>query len=255
MSNFIEVAVSPFYNGFGWTDHGTGISFKPTHITKGVRIELKEGRNLKGIRNSIRLNNLLLLKGTLPDMGEPQPQDINPAELTHTEFKTLLAGIQEGGSSIVEELQSDLDKSQADLLAKTNELSTIQGQLSNLEGELSAKTDELSNVQSELSAKAAELSAANSEVTAKDNQISTIQSELDEKETQLSTANERIEELETLLAELEGGAAVASLSAGYTQEELEAKTVTELQTLAADEGIELTATKKADIIQEILDKL
>ena len=241
MSNFIEVAVSPFYNGFGWTDHGTGISFKPTHITKGVRIELKEGRNLKGIRNSIRLNNLLLLKGTLPDMGEPQPQDINPAELTHTEFKTLLAGIQEGGSSIVEELQSDLDKSQADLLAKTNELSTIQGQLSNLEGELSAK--------------AAELSAANSEVTAKDNQISTIQSELDEKETQLSTANERIEELETLLAELEGGAAVASLSAGYTQEELEAKTVTELQTLAADEGIELTATKKADIIQEILDKL
>ena len=206
MSNFIEVAVSPFYNGFGWTDHGTGISFKPTHITKGVRIELKEGRNLKGIRNSIRLNNLLLLKGTLPDMGEPQPQDINPAELTQTEFKTLLAGIQEGGSSIVEELQSDLDKSQADLLAKTNELSTIQ-------------------------------------------------SELDGKETELSTANERIEELETLLAELEGGAAVASLSAGYTQEELEAKTVTELQTLAADEGIELTATKKADIIQEILDKL
>lgn len=206
MSNFIEVAVSPFYNGFGWTDHGTGISFKPTHITKGVRIELREGRNLKGIRNSIRLNNLLLLKGTLPDMGEPQAQDTNPAELTHTEFKTLLAGIQEGDSSVVEELQSDLDKSQADLLAKTNELSTIQ-------------------------------------------------SELDGKETELSTANERIEELETLLAELEGGAAVASLSAGYTQEELEAKTVTELQTLAADEGIELTATKKADIIQEILGKL
>ena len=206
MSNFIEVAVSPFYNGFGWTDHGTGISFKPTHITKSVRIELREGRNLKGIRNSIRLNNLLLLKGTLPDMGEPQAQDINPAELTHKEFKTLLSGIQEGDSSIVEELQSDLDKSQADLLAKTNELSTIQ-------------------------------------------------SELDGKETELSTANERIEELETLLAELEGGVAVASLSVGYTQEELEAKTVAELQTLAADEGIELTATKKADIIQEILDKL
>lgn len=41
-------------------------------------------------------------------------------------------------------------------------------------------------------------------------------------------------------------------ASGRTEEELSAMTVTELKALADSLGIELTATKKADIINEIL---
>ena len=191
MSKHIEVAVSPFYNGRGWTDHGTGINFEKTSLLRGHRIDLKEDTNLRGIRNSIRLNHLLLLEGELPEMGEVRPEDANPAELTHKEYTTLLEELKSG----------DGDNSE---------------------------------IESELQSTKAQLATANE-------QNAQLQATIDSLEAQLADLQEGSDE----------GIEVQSL--GYTKEELESKTVAELQNLAKDEGIELTATKKADIIQEILD--
>ena len=191
MSKHIEVAVSPFYNGRGWTDHGTGINFEKTSLLRGHRIDLKEDTNLRGIRNSIRLNHLLLLEGELPEMGEVRPEDANPAELTHKEYTTLLEELKSGGG-------------------------------------------DNSEIESELQSTKAQLATANE-------QNAQLQATIDSLEAQLADLQEGSDE----------GIEVQSL--GYTKEELESKTVAELQELAKDEGIELTATKKADIIQEILD--
>ena len=191
MSKHIEVAVSPFYNGRGWTDHGTGINFEKTTLLKGHRIDLKEDTNLRGIRNSIRLNHLLLLEGELPEMGEVRPEDANPAELTHKEYTTLLEELKSGGGDN-SELESELQNTKAEL-ATANE------------------------------------------------QNAQLQASIDSLETQLADLQEGSDE------------GIEAQSLGYTKEELESKTVAELQQLAKDENIELTATKKADIIQEILN--
>ena len=191
MQDYILVSVSPFYNGHGWTDHGTGIDFKPVNGLRAVRIDLEDDKDLRGIRNSIRLNHLLLLEGELPEMGEVRPEDANPAELTHKEYTTLLEELKSGGGDN-SKLESELENTKADL------------------------------------------ASANS-------QIAQLQADIDSLEAELATLKEGSDE----------GIEVQSL--GYTKEELENKTVAELQDLAKDEGIELKATKKADIIQEILD--
>ena len=191
MQDYILVSVSPFYNGHGWTDHGTGIDFKPVNGLRAVRIDLEDDKDLRGIRNSIRLNHLLLLEGELPEMGEVRPEDANPAELTHKEYTALLEELKSGG-----------------------------GDNSELESELQNTKDELANA---------------------NGQITQLQASIDSLEAQLADLQEVSDE------------GIEAQSLGYTKEELESKTVAELQGLAKDEGIELTATKKADIIQEILD--
>ena len=191
MQDYILVSVSPFYNGHGWTDHGTGIDFKPTNGLRAFRIDLKDNQDLRGIRNSIRLNHLLLLEGELPEMGEVRPEDANPAELTHKEYTTLLEELKSGGGDN-SELKSELQTTKADL------------------------------------------ASANS-------QIAQLQADIDSLEAELATLKEGSDE------------GIEVQSPGYTKEELENKTVAELQDLAKDEGIELKSTKKADIIQEILD--
>ena len=191
MQDYILVSVSPFYNGHGWTDHGTGIDFKPVDGLRAFRIDLEDNKDLRGIRNSIRINHLLLLEGELPEMGEVKPEDANPAELTHKEHTTLLEELKLGGVDN-SELETELQNTK-------NELVTANGQITQL------------------------------------------QSEIDSLQAQLDALQEDSDE------------GIEAQSLGYTKEELESKTVAELQQLAKDENIELTATKKADIIQEILD--
>lgn len=187
MSKFIEVAVSPFYNGDGWTDHGTGIRFEKTTLLKGFRIELKDDVNISGIRNSIRLNNLLLLQGELPENGDIKEEEINPAELTHQQYTKLLSKLREGGDpSDTSELEDELTKAY-------ERIEELEEEVESLKEEnrlLKIENDELS----------------------------------------------KVEEPTT-----------------FTEKELNDRTVAQLQELAEELNIELTATKKADIIQEILD--
>ena len=198
MQDYILVSVSPFYNGHGWTDHGTAIDFKPVNGLRAVRIDLEDDKDLRGIRNSIRLNHLLLLEGELPEMGEVKPEDANPAELTHKEYTTLLEELKSGGGDN-SELESQLQNAKTELQNAKDELATANGQ-----------------------------------------------------NTQLQAT---IDSLQAELAALQEGSdeGIEPQSLEYTKEELEGKTVAELQQLAEDENIELTTTLKADIIQEILD--
>ena len=239
MSKHIEVAVSPFYNGRGWTDHGTGINFEKTTLLKGHRIDLKENTNLKGIRNSIRLNHLLLLEGELPEMGEVRPEDANPAELTHKEYTTLLEGLRADGDS--SELVSELESTKTELQNTKDELATANGEVSRLESELGTTKTNLDNASGRVTQLESELQTTADDLVAANGQNAELQATINSLQDELAALREGSDE------------GIESQSLGYTKEELEGKTVAELQQLAEDENIELTATLKAEIIQEILD--
>lgn len=127
--DYIIVAVSPFYNGRGWTDQATGLSFEPTSTIRQIRIK-KEGRNLSGIKNSVRLNNLMLLEGNLDEVAEDQAP-VNPEELTSKEFNRMLDFMQ--GKSVNED-----DKALAE---KDKEIKALKEEVSQLKALLEAQAD------------------------------------------------------------------------------------------------------------------
>lgn len=92
MSNIV-VAVSPHYQGRGWTDQATQVSFEPQAMgLKAQSIKVTEETDLSGIKNSVRLNHLLLLEGEFPKGTPNEPSQINPEELTVEELNELLSG-------------------------------------------------------------------------------------------------------------------------------------------------------------------
>ena len=167
----------------------------------------------------------------------------NPAELTHKEYTTLLEGLRSDGDS--SELVSELESTKTDL-------ATANGRITELDSELQSTKTELQNTE-------AQLADANAETTRLGSELQTAEADLADKDGQITQLQADIEslqdELAAALAALEEGSdeGIETQSLGYTKEELEDKTVAELQQLAEDENIELTATLKADIIQEILD--
>ena len=98
----IKVAVSPHYRGSGWTDRSTGIKFEQQGLHLRVHSIDVEDKDLSGIKNSLRLNHLLLLEGKMPNNTADRPSKINPEELTGEELDDLL---KDGGSSS-EELEA-----------------------------------------------------------------------------------------------------------------------------------------------------
>lgn len=92
----IKVAVSPHYRGNGWTDRSTGIKFEQQGLHLRAHTIDTEGKDLSGIKNSLRLNHLLLLEGKIPNNTADKPSKINPEELTGEELDNLL---KDGGSS------------------------------------------------------------------------------------------------------------------------------------------------------------
>ena len=71
----IKVAVSPFYQGLGWHDKALNQDFKPQ--ARLVPIVISEDKDLTEVSNRVRLNHLLLLEGTLPEINKAKdPQDI-----------------------------------------------------------------------------------------------------------------------------------------------------------------------------------
>lgn len=92
----IKIAVSPHYRGSGWTDRSTGIKFEEQGFQLKTYLIETEGKDLSGIKNSIRLNHLLLLDGEIPRNVADKPTKINPEELTGEELDELL---NSGGDS------------------------------------------------------------------------------------------------------------------------------------------------------------
>lgn len=120
MEEYILVAVSPFYEGRGWTDVQTGITFKPNSKIYPIRISKKLGLN--GIKNSIRLNNLFLLEGTVDSPDEEVAiANVNPEELTKAQFDTLVAKISSGADDGIGQPELDAE------IAKTTEANRLKG--------------------------------------------------------------------------------------------------------------------------------
>jgi len=93
MEEYVVVAVSPFYNGLGWTDAGTGKQFLPATSITGIRISKK--KDLRGIQNSVRLGKLYLLEGNFDGVKALPIENTNPEELTTEQFKELIKKLKE----------------------------------------------------------------------------------------------------------------------------------------------------------------
>lgn len=146
MEEFVLVAVSPFYNGRGWSDTLTGINFKPSKKVYPIRISKKY--NLSGIQNSVRLNNLLLLEGNFdrPEV-ELAIENINPEELTREQFAVLVEKLKgEGDDGIT---QADVDKVVKEKEAVALELTTTKAAKEKAETELAAAIKEKGTAVSE----------------------------------------------------------------------------------------------------------
>ena len=125
----VEIAVSPHYRGRGWTDRGTGFEFNPqvSGTLKTRSFNKKDYEDLSGLKNSLRLNHLLLLQGDLKDVKEEKPKKLNPEELTGEELDKLLSGGQDQGAlvkenqTLVKENQK-LEKQNLELLSELKEL-------------------------------------------------------------------------------------------------------------------------------------
>lgn len=122
---YVTVSVSPFYTGRGWTDQATGISFDPVQNITPIRIE-KEDKDLSGIRNSVRLNNLMLLKGDLSDAPEA-PTEVNPEELTKVEFNKMFDFLQ--GKDLEEETNPVIEEQAKRIAELEAELAELKRQL------------------------------------------------------------------------------------------------------------------------------
>ena len=63
----IKVAVSPFYQGFGWRDVALNKDFKPQ--PRLIPIVISNDEDLSEVVRRVRLNHLVLLQGVLPEVG------------------------------------------------------------------------------------------------------------------------------------------------------------------------------------------
>lgn len=123
MSKYIKVAVSPFYNGMGWIDEETGITFRSTGLLNTYMIEKKLGFKLEGIQKQILLNNLILLEGDFET--EYVPEDLD------------------GLKSEIQSLQGDNER-------LNNQNSTLEGQVESLGNEISQLEAQVANLEAQL---------------------------------------------------------------------------------------------------------
>lgn len=106
----IEVAVSPLFRGRGWTDRGTGIDFEQQgSVLKTRTIDLSKDADYSGIKNSVRLGHLIVIKGKFTEQVEEQPNFINPEELSGEQLDELVGegGSDESLKARIKELESE----------------------------------------------------------------------------------------------------------------------------------------------------
>lgn len=86
---YIVVAVSVFYEGFGWTDKGTNLTFMPTKAIQPVRIS--KNKDLSGIYQSYRKNHLLLLEGAFDEKDMRAERNLPDDKAVIKELEAALA--------------------------------------------------------------------------------------------------------------------------------------------------------------------
>ena len=246
MNDYVLVAVSPFYNGRGWTDSATGISFEPKLFLHPTRISKKE--DLRGIQNSVRMNNLLLLEGSFDQpAGEVSVAHVNPEELTKEQFDVLVSRLKESGDDGI---------SQEDLDAVRKEKEAVEADLTEALSMVETVTNEKAAVESNLSTVRTELSTAESKLTAANASISKLTGEKDKALSDLSAANSKISSLTTEKeqAQTELSAVKTEFYSKYTftETELNGFTVAKIKEILDAKGIAYTNETKADLIAKLI---
>lgn len=112
---YIVVAVSVFYEGFGWTDKATNLTFMPTKAIQPVRIS--KNKDLSGIYQSYRKNHLLLLEGTFDekDMRAEHSLPDDKAIIKELEAALKEAKAQTVDTSAIEAVEKEKEKAVTDL--------------------------------------------------------------------------------------------------------------------------------------------
>lgn len=157
MTESVLVIVSPFYNGMPWKDVPTGQVFEKDDIA----VRLDKTMNLVGIKNSVRLNHLLLLQGSLDDVVATNA-DTNPAELTKEALDALLVG--EDGEALAA-AQADLAIAEGALVTAQADLATAEGTLAIAQADLATAEGTLSTTQADLVTAQGDLSTATASLT------------------------------------------------------------------------------------------
>lgn len=144
----LEVAVSPHYRGRGWTDRGTGIEFGPQEdSTLNTRtIDKERYEDLTGIKNSVRLNHLLVIKGEIGPEVADTPTKTNPEELTGEELDAIIAD----GGSADQALTEENNRLKDELATEKQETTRIQGELDTAKSTITEHEAEIARLQKEL---------------------------------------------------------------------------------------------------------
>ncbi len=165
MTASVLVMVSPFYNGMPWKDIPTGVVFEKEDIP----VRLDKTMNLIGVKNSVRLNHLLLLEGTLDDVVATNA-DTNPAELTKADLAELVASAD--GEALIA-AQADLAIAEGALATAQADLATAQADLATAEGTLATTQADLATAEGTLATTQADLTTAQGNLTTATNSLTT----------------------------------------------------------------------------------
>ena len=145
----IKVAVSPFYQGFGWRDVALNKDFKPQ--PRLIPIVISNDEDLSEVVRRVRLNHLVLLEGVLPDVGQPEDKDelIESQKAEITSLKSTNQTLQSEKEGLQSENQTLKTTNQG--LVSTNqtlesEKTTLQSEKEALESENTALRQEIEDL-------------------------------------------------------------------------------------------------------------
>lgn len=271
--DYVIVAVSPFYNGRGWTDQATGVDFKQSNHLRKIRI--KKDKDLSGIKNSVRLNNLLLLEGDLSDTPE-RATKVNPEELTKEQFRAMIDILQGEASDdeTVDRLRQERDDAIDNAEALESQLSSKDLEISNLTSENNSLSSQVSTLTSNNNSLSSQVDTLNSTVsglesgkTVLEGQVADLESENADLELDKAGLQTQVDDLESdnailqsqvddLQAQLDAigdeGAEAGVQAMSLDEDSLSDKTKAELKEIADEKGIDYTTS---DTKQELVDKI
>lgn len=219
----IKVAVSPFYQGFGWRDVALNKDFKPQ--PRLIPIVISNDEDLSEVVRRVRLNHLVLLEGVLPDVGQPEDKDelIESQKAEITSLKSTNQTLQSEKEGLQSENQTLKTTNQG--LVSTNQ--TLESEKTTLQSAKEALELEKTTLQSEKEALELENTALKQEI--EDLKAAVPEEMQDESDIQMMSSEEE-----------------------YRQEELETMTVTELKALLDAREIDYTTTMKKDDLINLL---
>lgn len=157
----ITVIVSPFSTASkGWTDEATGIFFESK--VDGKPYVINASKNLKGIQNSIRLNNLMLIEGDLNPAETLDLDNIDPSQLSKEKLKEIVNASGAGNEELEAQI-AELQQEKTNLLAENVQLNkdktalqtakeTLESQKATLESQKTALETDKANLTSEKAA-------------------------------------------------------------------------------------------------------